>query len=101
MHERQQQVVPAIAEMRNAARIPGDISHWRRQADGPHAVPAQAYRSLRIEVEATHPPAFRHDVKQGCDRIDAEAEQRIPDAGPERFDIRPKVRQAPPMDTLQ
>jgi hypothetical protein len=87
MHPAQHNIVAPVAEMGHAAFIRPQVPHWHTNIMGRHALPAQSHRGLRIEIVAPHPTAGPHDLDQRHDGIDAEAEQRITDAVPQRLQI--------------
>ena len=92
MHPGQPDIVAHIMEVRDTAlaRRRG-IAPARQCSIGRTPRQAQPHRRLRIEVEAAHPALPLHDVAQRRHRIDAEAEERIADAAPQRLQLRPPL----------
>src|ERR1039457_2018046 len=99
MHPGQQRIIAPIIEVRHAALLGTEIAHRRGQTARRQPKPAQTHGHLDIEIEATHPWLTAHDSHQRLYGIDAEAEQRIVNAGPERPKIGPPVRDLAALDT--
>jgi len=93
MHGGEQQIIPAIAKMRDTAFGLTKIPHRRGFIDRRHALPDQTHRGLCVEVKPAHPACAFHHIQQRGDGIDAEAEQRIA-YGAKRFDVGQHVGEA-------
>ena len=93
MHGGEEQIVPAIAEMRDAAFGFAEIAYRGGDVDGRDAAPDEAHRGLGVKIETAHPGGAFHDGQQAGDGVDAEPEQRIAD-GARRFDSGEAVGQA-------
>src|SRR3569623_3482749 len=85
-HPGHQRIVAQIAEMRDAAFVDREKANRRRQVHRLAAAPALTHYCFRVEIEAAHPTLPAPHLAQRLDRIDAESEQRIADAGPQGFE---------------
>ena len=54
MHSSEQEIVPAIAKMRNTALACAELAHRRRLVDGRNPLPGKPDHRLRIEIEPAH-----------------------------------------------
>ena len=83
--------------MRHTALVGVEIPHRRGSVERAHPQPAHPHDRFRVEVEAAHPDLLAHHLAQGRDRVHPEAEQRIADSRPERFEVGPPVGYTAPL----
>ena len=60
--------------------------------------PRESDGHLGVEIESPGVAGGLHDIEQGLRRIDPHAEERIIDAPAQGFQIRPEIRDFPPLD---